>query len=285
MCSTLFLARPLSHSHLECIGPSAVGHKQSYLNQYNDIWALGVILINLITSRNPWRLATPTDACFDAYRKDPDFLKNVLNLTDEVNSILLGVFRFPPEHRLSIMEMRRRICLLGALSTRPGGLAAMPPSAEVSETVHSAAHSKSANTSYSSLDSQYRYGDDLEEASLALGLSLSPTIQVSEERLIAPPPPTRSNTVAQGGATTGNTDSSGDDSSGPITPASNAVDPQVDIPDVSDAMGGLTGPSSVITKPVAPISDKANRDEAVNANSAAQVIKSALQKLRHGKAT
>jgi serine/threonine protein kinase len=36
----------------------------------NDIWSLGIILLNLATGRNPWKSATPNDSTFQAYLRD-----------------------------------------------------------------------------------------------------------------------------------------------------------------------------------------------------------------------
>jgi serine/threonine protein kinase len=38
---------------------------------FNDIWSLGIILLNLATGRNPWKSATPGDPTFQAYLRDP----------------------------------------------------------------------------------------------------------------------------------------------------------------------------------------------------------------------
>ncbi|KAF9262662.1 Pkinase-domain-containing protein, partial [Marasmius fiardii PR-910] len=49
----------------ECLGKDY--QRSHYSARQNDIWSLGVILINLITSRNPWSLAVSTDQHFRSF--------------------------------------------------------------------------------------------------------------------------------------------------------------------------------------------------------------------------
>lgn len=43
------------------------------------------------------------------FLKKPDFLKTVLPISDEVNDILLGIFKLDPSHRLTIRDLRSKI--------------------------------------------------------------------------------------------------------------------------------------------------------------------------------
>ncbi|CAG8492801.1 9717_t:CDS:2 [Paraglomus brasilianum] len=82
---------------------------RSYSTAANDIWSLGVILINLTCGRNPWKQACLRDETFAAFLWDQDFLKTILPLSDELNSILKDVFRIDPLARISLDELRARI--------------------------------------------------------------------------------------------------------------------------------------------------------------------------------
>jgi serine/threonine protein kinase len=75
----------------------------------NDIWSLGVILVNLTCGRNPWKSASPKDSTFRAYMEDRHFLKSILPLSDELNEILGMVFEMDPSRRISLDELRHRI--------------------------------------------------------------------------------------------------------------------------------------------------------------------------------
>ncbi|KFZ11124.1 hypothetical protein V501_04889 [Pseudogymnoascus sp. VKM F-4519 (FW-2642)] len=79
----------------------------------NDIWSLGVILVNLTCGRNPWKSASTKDSTFRAYLADRQFLKSILPLSDELNEILNMVFEIDPSRRISLAELRHRIATCG----------------------------------------------------------------------------------------------------------------------------------------------------------------------------
>ncbi|KAL5476767.1 hypothetical protein ACEPAI_2953 [Sanghuangporus weigelae] len=78
---------------------------------HTDIWALGIILVNLITGYYPWRKATAEDRVFEWYScNDRNFLHhNLRSISCETNEILKSIFRFRPHQRISIRELARRI--------------------------------------------------------------------------------------------------------------------------------------------------------------------------------
>ncbi|THH32782.1 hypothetical protein EUX98_g1415 [Antrodiella citrinella] len=80
------------HMSPECHGPSLNSNAPTgYSPASSDIWSLGIILLNLITGRNPWKSASPTDPTFQAYLANPrSFLMSVLPISHEVNNILVG---------------------------------------------------------------------------------------------------------------------------------------------------------------------------------------------------
>ncbi|OQE31019.1 hypothetical protein PENFLA_c002G09121 [Penicillium flavigenum] len=80
-----------------------------YMSAANDVWSLGVILVNLTCGRNPWKRASVEDSTFQAYLKDPFFLKTILPLSSEMVSILSRVFELDPIKRISIPELRQLI--------------------------------------------------------------------------------------------------------------------------------------------------------------------------------
>lgn len=91
----------------ECLNPST--RKPYYMCAPNDVWSLGVILVNLTCGRNPWKQASCQDSTYRAYTRSQEFLKTILPLTDELNDILGRIFCPNPEMRITLAELRCRI--------------------------------------------------------------------------------------------------------------------------------------------------------------------------------
>ncbi|GAB0132299.1 hypothetical protein EsDP_00000740 [Epichloe bromicola] len=100
-CGSTFYMSP------ECLDAST--RKPYYMCAPNDVWSLGVILVNLTCGRNPWKQASFQDSTYRAYIRSPDFLKSILPLTDELNDILGRIFNPNPELRITLPELRCRI--------------------------------------------------------------------------------------------------------------------------------------------------------------------------------
>lgn len=80
-----------------------------YQSAANDVWSLGVILVNLTCGRNPWKRASLEDSTYKAFRKDPNFLKTILPITDECNDLLRRIFDLNPQTRISLPELIKRM--------------------------------------------------------------------------------------------------------------------------------------------------------------------------------
>ena len=77
---------------------------------FNDIWSLGITLLNLATGRNPWKSATPNDPTFQAYLRDPfNFLPSVLPISPEFNDILVRMLEVDWRRRTTLREVRYAI--------------------------------------------------------------------------------------------------------------------------------------------------------------------------------
>ncbi|KAG8631306.1 hypothetical protein KVT40_000446 [Elsinoe batatas] len=82
---------------------------QSYDSAANDVWSLGVILVNLTCGRNPWKRASRDDSTFRAYMKDRNFLKTILPLSESLDAILRQVFEPNWQRRISVSELKQMI--------------------------------------------------------------------------------------------------------------------------------------------------------------------------------
>ncbi|KAM3497630.1 hypothetical protein MY10362_009026 [Beauveria mimosiformis] len=100
-CGSTFYMSP------ECLEPTT--RNPYYMCAPNDVWSLGVILVNLTCGRNPWKQASVQDSTYRAYIRSPGFLKTILPLSDELDSILGRIFHPNPELRITMPELRSRI--------------------------------------------------------------------------------------------------------------------------------------------------------------------------------
>ncbi|KAI8620330.1 kinase-like domain-containing protein [Chytriomyces sp. MP71] len=73
----------------------------------NDVWALGVILLNLLFGKNPWFEAHMTDAIFSAFAiTNPNILRQQFNLTLQFDAILRRAFELDPRRRCSVNDLK-----------------------------------------------------------------------------------------------------------------------------------------------------------------------------------
>jgi serine/threonine protein kinase len=98
-----------------------------YDSEANDVWSLGVILVNLTCGRNPWKRAAMDDSTFRAFVRNRDFLQTILPISDGLNAVLQRIFQTDPKRRIGLGELRQLILecpQLGQDSTD----ASLPPS-------------------------------------------------------------------------------------------------------------------------------------------------------------
>jgi serine/threonine protein kinase len=123
-CGSTFYMSP------EC-QQSSPRNTSCYASAPNDVWSLGVILVNLTCGRNPWKRASPSDSTFRAYLKDPRMLRTILPLSSELDFILRLIFECNPQKRIAIPELRSRIMACHRFTTGPGPIDS-PPLSEAS---------------------------------------------------------------------------------------------------------------------------------------------------------
>ncbi|KAJ1554387.1 hypothetical protein HK405_005208, partial [Cladochytrium tenue] len=89
--------------------------RHGYAPAASDIWALGIILINLLFSKNPglllqWFEATPSDPIFSQFvGARPDILRHHFGISMELDAILQRVFALDPAKRIPLAELRAAV--------------------------------------------------------------------------------------------------------------------------------------------------------------------------------
>ncbi|KAI5360461.1 Putative serine/threonine-protein kinase, active [Septoria linicola] len=123
-CGSTFYMSP------ECQTPNPKPYA-CYASAPNDVWSLGVILVNLTCGRNPWQRASMDDSTFRAFMKDRNFLQSILPITDEFNVILQRIFDVNPYRRVGLDELHDLIIRCPRMTTRessnPASAPATPP--------------------------------------------------------------------------------------------------------------------------------------------------------------
>jgi serine/threonine protein kinase len=237
-------------SFAECIDREITSGK--YSTRHNDIWALGVILTNLITGRNPWRYATADDDCFSAYLHDNNFLLQVLPISECVNTILKRIFRINPLRRITLPQLRQGILELTAFFmdeapaiTRETGVSRtaraitqLPTQARHQESTSSKdtlISSGGSSTDSLASEEHYIFASPVDDHPLLMS---SPLPRISESGI---------STTHFGNFVIGescdslcppsSSGSSRPESKGPITPVTCPADPSIDVPDIPDQDG------------------------------------------------
>lgn len=103
-----------------------------YASAPNDIWSLGVILVNLTCGRNPWKRASSEDSTFRAFMKDPKFLRTILPISLELDTVLRRIFDFNPAKRATIPEIRQMILNCSAFTATKSAVSTPLPSPPLS---------------------------------------------------------------------------------------------------------------------------------------------------------
>ena len=113
---------------------TAPSSQTCYASAPNDVWSLGVILVNLTCGRNPWKRASVEDATFRAYLKDSRFLSSILPISSELERILGRIFECNPSRRIALSELRELILNCHCFTARPK-LPPTPPPMDYSEAI------------------------------------------------------------------------------------------------------------------------------------------------------
>lgn len=205
----------------ECINES--GQFDCYSTAQNDIWALGVILVNLVTGCNPWQAARNDDLCYEEFLTTEAHFYDRDNLSDGVAELLHKIFDLNAHARPTIPEMRRTIMGLRSFWKKPVKTAAPIEAFEAEIEEVPRVKLPKGTEAVDELTHALRVanlGDaDVEEVDLG---TLS-TISYDEHKMPS-------------GSSSASTSTSGDDSAGPATPDKNADEPHVSTADFASEL-------------------------------------------------
>lgn len=148
-CGSTFYMSP------ECLDQTS--RRPFYYCAPNDVWSLGVILVNLTCGRNPWKQASHEDSTYRAYTRSQGFLKTILPLSDELNDILGRVFTRNPDQRITLPELRARVVACNRFTDQPATMPTPPASPVPTTPVY-------VNCEVPTIDEEYGYASPLSPA-------------------------------------------------------------------------------------------------------------------------
>lgn len=167
------------------MGPECQGGITSRLTEYNtaanDVWSLGVILVNLICGRNPWKQACTADETFREYLRRPDFLMDILPISEEANSILKRIFTVRADWRISTRDLRKLIHQVRHFTVTDDEMKAREHRSRIAIAQAKTAH-KSAASGRSLAD---RYQEQLQQQQAQEAREARQLQQEAEERFFA----------------------------------------------------------------------------------------------------
>ncbi|KAF9022501.1 kinase-like protein [Hymenopellis radicata] len=96
---------------LPYMSPECIGSEYTtayYYSEYNDIWSVGIILVNLVTDCFPWASAEEEDPLFRLYLDDPDSIAKTMpiRISAECNELFKCIFQVEPLRRISLSRLR-----------------------------------------------------------------------------------------------------------------------------------------------------------------------------------
>ncbi|KAH8119980.1 kinase-like domain-containing protein [Phellopilus nigrolimitatus] len=113
LATTLPITDEFNTGSTPFMSPEVLGGLDSseycYTSVHADIWALGVILMNLIRSRPPWEIAQNEDLSFKWYLfRRKDFFYKVYYVSQEAQDIFEHIF-VDTRKRISLAKLRERV--------------------------------------------------------------------------------------------------------------------------------------------------------------------------------
>ncbi|KAK0235850.1 hypothetical protein EDD85DRAFT_617813 [Armillaria nabsnona] len=91
----------------ECINE---GRKSpTYSARRSDVWALGIVLVNMLSNRFPWKAAKTSDVLFNAFLRDSAFFQKSFPFSSGAIDIFLRIFDIRPDERITLPKLHEAI--------------------------------------------------------------------------------------------------------------------------------------------------------------------------------
>lgn len=194
---------------IECINED--GHLSSYSPRTSDLWALGIVLVSLLTGRIPWVQARSSVAHYAEYLRSPEtFFRTYFPVSKAVNDLLLRLLDIDPRNRPTLDWVKETLLKIDTFYMTP------------SELDDASVHARQIATEYFLLRSvppSSVIQSELEMDQACDIADMLPTLRLSDEERVP--------TLCSSGS------ESSDETSGPTTPEAAPVDVEVDITDCS----------------------------------------------------
>ncbi|KAL2912141.1 cAMP-dependent protein kinase catalytic subunit [Polyrhizophydium stewartii] len=87
--------------------------KPSYDSAADDAWAVGILLLNIVTAKNPWELAdADADPNYQVYLADRESLASSFGLSADMAQVVCGLLHPDPARRWSLAAARAAIAAI-----------------------------------------------------------------------------------------------------------------------------------------------------------------------------
>ncbi|KAJ7751486.1 kinase-like domain-containing protein, partial [Mycena maculata] len=88
---------------------------EAYEPWQSDVWALCIILLNMMSGLYPWRKAVDADVGFEAFLTDGGYMRRTFPISDQLNELLERCFRPVPHTRPTLLQLRTEIVSIDKL--------------------------------------------------------------------------------------------------------------------------------------------------------------------------
>ncbi|KAJ7272810.1 kinase-like domain-containing protein [Mycena rebaudengoi] len=178
----------------ECF-PGTGGFYPACVPRQNDVWALSIILLNLMSGQYPWQRPTLDDCGWSQFsRFGSEYLRSIFPISEPLALLLKRTLQMRAEMRPGLLEFRFEIASMQEFFMSPEDLLNAPPALRLA---FAEARPKSFHPSYFSPPSQYStctmHSIDLDSVETPINLDdavlsqAAPSIPVSAENSLVFP--------------------------------------------------------------------------------------------------